>query len=123
MWNYVNAQLNNVYIIEITVHGINRIKKRSNIDIEHYWNLKKNQQHTYRFGLIKMEYYRTNIAGGIAQHNSIDTNNIILNSATDSYASTYWNIPYTDGLSPMKQIEGRIYLNFSFKCKFCSFRW
>lgn len=75
---------------------------------------KKNQQHIYRFGLIKMEYYRSNIAGAIAQHNPIDTNNIVLNSATDSYASTYWNIPYTDGLSPMKQIEGRIYLNFSF---------
>lgn len=55
-----------------------------------------------------MEYYRSNIAsGGIAQQPDLtDTNNINMNSAIDSYASTYWNIPYTDGVSPMKQIEG-----------------
>lgn len=56
-----------------------------------------------------MDYYRSNIpgGGGIVPPNSIDTNNSILNSASDSYASNYWNIPYSDGLSPMKQIEGK----------------
>lgn len=54
-----------------------------------------------------MEYYRPNVTGGMTQTNLCDTNNMILNSATDSYASNYWNIPYTDGLSPMKQIEGK----------------
>lgn len=65
-----------------------------------------------------MDYYRTNIAGGVAQHNPIDTNSAILNSASDSYAPNYWNVPYTDGLSPMKQIEGKFFsqeklINFS----------
>ncbi|XP_031638292.1 T-box transcription factor TBX10 [Contarinia nasturtii] len=56
-----------------------------------------------------MEYYRPNITGGMTQPNLCDTNNMILNSATDSYSSNYWNhIPYTDGLSPMKQIEACI---------------
>lgn len=54
-----------------------------------------------------MDYYRSNIAGGIIPSNSIETNNSALNSASDSYASNYWNIPYSDGLSPMKQIEGK----------------
>lgn len=52
-----------------------------------------------------MDYYRSNIAGGIVPSNANDTN--ILNSASDSYSSNYWNIPYSDGLSPMKQIEGK----------------
>lgn len=30
----------------------------------------------------------------------------LLNMASDSYAPDYWNIPYSNGLSPMKQIEG-----------------
>lgn len=59
-----------------------------------------------------MDYYRTSVAGGIVQPNPIDTGNSILNSASDSYASNYWSVPYTDGLSPMKQIEGR---TFSFE--------
>lgn len=54
-----------------------------------------------------MEYYRSNIAGGITPTNQIDATNTILNSASDSYTSNYWNIPYSDGLSPMKQIEGK----------------
>lgn len=54
-----------------------------------------------------MDYYRTNIAGGVVQPTTIDTNNAILNSANDSYASNYWSVPYSDGLSPMKQIEGK----------------
>lgn len=58
-----------------------------------------------------MDYYRSNIAGGIVPSNANDTNNTILNSASDSYASNYWNIPYSDGLSPMKQIEGKNGLN------------
>lgn len=57
-----------------------------------------------------MEYYRSNVTGGIPQTNSIDVNNTIINSASDAYASNYWNIPYTDGLSPMKQIEGTLHL-------------
>lgn len=57
-----------------------------------------------------MDYYRSNIAGGggsIMPSNANDTNQTILNVASDSYASNYWNIPYSDGLSPMKQIEGK----------------
>lgn len=60
-----------------------------------------------------MDYYRSNIAAGgggggsIIPPNPNDTNNTILNSASDSYAPNYWNIPYSDGLSPMKQIEGK----------------
>lgn len=54
-----------------------------------------------------MDYYRSNIAGGILPSNVNDTNSNILNSASDSYASNYWNVPYSDGLSPMKQIEGK----------------
>lgn len=56
-----------------------------------------------------MDYFRSNIAGGggIIPPNANDTNQTILNAASDSYASTYWNIPYSDGLSPMKQIEGK----------------
>lgn len=55
-----------------------------------------------------MDYYRSNIAGGIVPSNVNDTNNTVLNAASDSYASNYWNIPYSDGLSPMKQIEGKL---------------
>lgn len=56
-----------------------------------------------------MEYYRSNIAGGIVQPNPTD-GTTILNTANDSFASSYWNIPYTDsGLSPMKQIEGKFF--------------
>lgn len=54
-----------------------------------------------------MDYYRSNIAGGIVPSNANDTNSTVLNSASDSYASNYWNVPYSDGLSPMKQIEGK----------------
>lgn len=54
-----------------------------------------------------MDYYRTNIAGGVVQTSPVEVNNAILNSASDSYASNYWSVPYTDGLSPMKQIEGQ----------------
>lgn len=54
-----------------------------------------------------MDYYRTNIAGGVVQTSPVEANNAILNSASDSYASNYWSVPYTDGLSPMKQIEGQ----------------
>lgn len=57
---------------------------------------------------LNMEYYRSNIAGGIAQSNPNDVSNTLLNSTNDTYASSYWNIPYTDnGVSPMKQIEGK----------------
>lgn len=60
-----------------------------------------------------MDYYRPNMSGSggggggvIPSQNFTDTNSMILNSASDSYAPDYWTIPYTDGLSPMKQIEG-----------------
>lgn len=54
-----------------------------------------------------MEYYRSNITGGVASQHLMDTNSAILNTASDSYAPNYWNISYADGLSPMKQIEGK----------------
>lgn len=55
-----------------------------------------------------MDYYRSNITGGlIPSQNNSDSNSNILNPVSDSYAPDYWNIPYTDGLSPMKQIEGK----------------
>lgn len=57
-----------------------------------------------------MDYYRSNITAGggnILPSNANDTNQTILNAASDSYASNYWTIPYSDGLSPMKQIEGK----------------
>lgn len=58
-----------------------------------------------------MDYYRSNIAGGIVQPNPTDATNTLLNAAHDSYASSYWNMPYADnGLSPMKQIEGEFLL-------------
>lgn len=65
----------------------------------------------------KMEYYRTNVVAGagsgIAPLNSNETlNNAVLNVASDSYAPNYWNIPYSDGLSPMKQIEGETFISF-----------
>lgn len=53
-----------------------------------------------------MDYYRPQIASG--PPNTADANTI-LNMASDSYASDYWNIPYSNGLSPMKQIEGNIF--------------
>lgn len=56
-----------------------------------------------------MEYYRSNSIGGMPPTHTTDVNNSILNSASDAYASNYWNIPYTDGLSPMKQIEGAFF--------------
>lgn len=57
----------------------------------------------------KMDYYRPNmsVGGVIPTQNYHDTNTTILNSASDSYAPDFWSIPYTDGLSPMKQIEGK----------------
>lgn len=54
-----------------------------------------------------MDYYRPHTTGGVVQSNNID--NSLLNMASDSYASDFWNVPYNDGLSPMKQIEGKIY--------------
>lgn len=54
---------------------------------------------------IEMDYYRSQITDGILPSTSAETN--MLNIASDSYASDYWNIPYSNGLSPMKQIEGR----------------
>lgn len=59
----------------------------------------------------KMEYYRSNITGAIASSNPTDISNNLFNSASDSYASNYWNVPYSDGLSPMKQIEGKIFFS------------
>lgn len=56
----------------------------------------------------KMEYYRPNINSGITPSNSADTSTNLLNSASDSYASNYWNVSYSDGISPMKQIEGNL---------------
>lgn len=56
-----------------------------------------------------MEYYRSNIPGGVTSSNPTDIGNNLFNSASDSYASNYWNVPYSDGLSPMKQIEGKIF--------------
>lgn len=58
-----------------------------------------------------MDYYRPNMnVGGVIPSQSYpDTNTTILNSASDSYASDFWSIPYTDGLSPMKQIEGKCF--------------
>lgn len=55
-----------------------------------------------------MEYYRTQLTDGVLPSTSHDNNNTILNVASDSYAPDYWSIPYTNGLSPMKQIEGRV---------------
>lgn len=59
-----------------------------------------------------MDYYRPNIGGGIIPSNPADVSNHLLNSASDSYASNYWNVPYSDGLSPMKQIEGKVIDNW-----------
>lgn len=53
----------------------------------------------------KMDYYRTQDSDGMLPSTSADSN--LLNMASDSYAPDYWNIPYTNGLSPMKQIEGK----------------
>lgn len=53
-----------------------------------------------------MDYYRPHVAAGPSTLSNNDTNNI-LNMASDSYAPDYWNIPYSNGLSPMKQIEGK----------------
>lgn len=66
-----------------------------------------------------MDYYRPNMSGSgggggvIPSQNYADANSMNLNSASDSYAPDYWTIPYTDGLSPMKQIEGNFLLLFS----------
>lgn len=65
-----------------------------------------------------MEYYRSNIAGGIPSTNSTDASTAVLNSASDAYGPNYWNIPYTDGLSPMKQIEGKIHMTSVWKILF-----
>lgn len=59
------------------------------------------------FHIFEMEYYRSQLTDGIIPSTSSDNNNTILNVASDSYSPDYWNIPYTNGLSPMKQIEGR----------------
>lgn len=57
-----------------------------------------------------MEYYRSNVAGGIVPNHN-DANNTLLIPTNESYASSYWNMPYTDnGISPMKQIEGKLKL-------------
>lgn len=61
-----------------------------------------------------MEYYRSNSIGGMPPTNTTDVTNSIINSASDAYASNYWNIPYTDGLSPMKQIEGAFFFKYKF---------
>lgn len=63
----------------------------------------------------KMDYYRPNMSGGggggvMPSQTYVDTSAAIMNSASDSYAPDYWAIPYTDGLSPMKQIEGRFFV-------------
>lgn len=62
-----------------------------------------------------MDYYRPHAAGGIVQSNNIDhtnNNNNFLNMASDSYASDFWTIPYSEGMSPMKQIEGKLFNGF-----------
>lgn len=60
--------------------------------------------------IVNMDYYRVQendgIMPGATSLHIADTANL-LNMASDSYASDYWNIPYTNGLSPMKQIEGK----------------
>lgn len=58
-----------------------------------------------------MDYYRPHATGGVVHPNNIDhtnnnNNNNFLNMASDSYASDFWTIPYSEGMSPMKQIEG-----------------
>lgn len=68
-----------------------------------------------------MDYYRTNIAGGVVQTNPVEAYNTILNSASDSYASNYWSVPYTDGISPMKQIEGQFSVWESISCPFSNY--
>lgn len=54
---------------------------------------------------LKMDYYRSHESDGALPSTSADGN--LLNMASDSYAPDYWNIPYSNGLSPMKQIEGK----------------
>lgn len=54
-----------------------------------------------------MDYYRAQtMTDGIIPSTSSTDSSHMINIASDSYAPDYWNIPYTNGLSPMKQIEG-----------------
>lgn len=53
-----------------------------------------------------MDYHRVSMADGMLTNHSTSENNI-LNVTNDCfYSPDYWNIPYTNGLTPMKQIEG-----------------
>ncbi|XP_037039117.1 T-box transcription factor TBX10 [Bradysia coprophila] len=52
-----------------------------------------------------MDYHRVSMADGmLSNHSGTESN--ILNVTNDCfYSPDYWNIPYTNGLTPMKQIE------------------
>lgn len=59
--------------------------------------------------IVKMDYYRVQDGESTTlQATNLHTADTasLLNMASDSYAPDYWNIPYSNGLSPMKQIEG-----------------
>lgn len=54
-----------------------------------------------------MDYHRSSLSDGIySQHLNVTDNNMMNVTNDCFYASDYWNIPYTNGLTPMKQIEG-----------------
>lgn len=57
-----------------------------------------------------MDYHRVSMADGmLANHMNSSSENNILNVTNDCfYSPDYWNIPYTNGLTPMKQIEGNL---------------
>lgn len=56
-----------------------------------------------------MDYHRVSMADGMLGNHSTPENNI-LNVTNDCfYSPDYWNIPYTNGLTPMKQIEGNFF--------------
>lgn len=51
-----------------------------------------------------MDYHRVSMTDGM-----LASENNILNVTNDCfYSPDYWNIPYTNGLTPMKQIEGNL---------------
>lgn len=59
-----------------------------------------------------VEYHRSSaMSDGALTNHSLHhaSENTLLNITNDCfYSSDYWNIPYTNGLTPMKQIEGNV---------------
>lgn len=72
-----------------------------------------------------IEYHRSPLIndGGLqingnTQINHHPTEGSLIGLSNDCfYSSDYWNIPYTNGLTPMKQIEGAICKIFVIKKK------